>query len=412
MQRTRRVYLDHAATTPVRPCALEAYAEAAREAGNAASQHAHGQAAMRRLAAATERIAEALGCDAAELVLTSGGTESINLAVKGLYLARRRADPAARAILSTPAEHHATLETIAWLAREHGAVPRWAEVDEGAVLRPERLPGLAAAGDVAVASVLHANNETGALQPVREIAAICREHGVPVHVDAVASFGAEPVSMRAWGVDALSVSAHKIGGPGGIGALAVRRGLEPEALLHGGAAQRGLRPGTRDVAAAVAFAAAVEEAERERSAARERTAALRERLLAGVRSAVPDAVLRGPEPDGVLDDAGSRGPARLAGNVLLTFPGCQGDSLLLLLDMAGVSVSTGAACQAGVAEPSHVLLAAGLDERTALGALRVTLGRDTSEGDVDRFLHALPGAVERARRAGFSDRPAGRGSAA
>lgn len=411
MSAAERAYLDHAATSPMRPAAAAAYAEALGVIGNPASLHAHGQAAARMLATARERIAQSLGCDPVELVLTSGGTESVNLAIKGLYWARSGDDPALRGIVSARAEHHATLDAISWLARRQGARPAWAEVDEHAVLRVEHAAQLLAGGGIALVSAMHANNETGAVQPVRSLAAFAREHGVPLHIDAVASFGSVPVSLREWGAAAVSVSAHKIGGPAGTGALAVARDAAPEALVHGGGQQRGLRSGTQDVAAAIAFAAAIDDAEREAEAERARIAALRDRLVAGVLAAGIGATLRGPQPDALLDDAGASVPARLPGNAHMTFSGCQGDSLLFLLDMAGVSASTGSACQAGVAEPSHVLLAAGLDERSALGALRFTLGPGTSERDVDRVLAVLPDAVDRARRAGFSDRSPGAGSA-
>lgn len=373
---------------------LDAYVAALRTVGNPASTHAHGQAASELLEAARERIAAALGCDPAETTLTAGGTEAVNLAVKGLFWARRR-QVAGRTLLIAEGEHHATIEAAEWLRDEQGADLRWLPIDAQGLLRPETLQAAiddVGAAEVALVSFLWANNEVGSVQPVSELVAVARAAGVPVHVDAVAALGQLPIDFRASGASALSVSAHKVGGPVGVGALLLARDAEADALLHGGSQQRA-RAGTQNAAGAAALAAALDRAYgpgfEERIA---RLAALRDRLIAGVRDRVPDAVLRGADP----------GPERLPGNAHFTFPGCQGDSLVFLLDAAGVSASVGSACQAGVAEISHVLLAMGVSEPEAAGALRLTLGPDSSESEVDVLLTALPGAVDRARRAGLS----------
>lgn len=397
------VYLDHAATTPMRPEAISAYAEAMAVVGNPASIHGPGQQARRMLEEARETVAATLGCDPIELVFTSGGTESINLAVKGLHW--KRQDDRPRPVVVAPnGEHHATMDTIEWLQRHEGAQPRWIGIDTvGRIDAAAFAAALAEDGDrVSLATMLWANNEVGTIQPVAEIAGISAAHGVPFHIDAVSAYGHVPIdvdglraasgSTGATGLVALSVSAHKIGGPVGIGALVASRAVTLEPLQHGGGQQRGLRSGTQDVAAAVSFAVAAAAAERDRISEHARLTALRERLIAGVQHAVPGAVVNGDPVD------------RLPGNAHFVFPGAQGDSLLFLLDMAGVAVSTGSACQAGVPEPSHVLLAMGRSEDVARTAIRVTLGRTTTEADVDALVRALPHAYANAAKAGYADR--------
>lgn len=399
----REAYLDHAATTPMHPLALEAMARELTRTGNPSSLHAAGRAARRVVEESRERIAAALGADPGEVLLTSGGTEADNLAVKGIAWARRRADPAARRLLVSAVEHHAVLDPARWLVEHEGASLVELPVDRDGVLA---LGGLARALDAddaegapALVSVMWANNETGAVQPVRGVVGLAHERGVPVHVDAVQSVGTLRVDLQQVAADAVSVSAHKVGGPVGIGALVARRGLALEPVLHGGGHERGVRSGTLPAAAAAGFAAALEAAVASREAEARRLEGLCERLVEGVRATVPDAVLQGPRIGAAGEDGG---PARLPGIALWTFPGCDGDSLIYLLDTAGVRCSTGAACTAGVAQPSHVLLASGLGEEQARGALRLSLGRTSTEADVDHVLAVLPDAVARARRAGLA----------
>lgn len=384
------VYLDHAASSPLRPEARDAWLEASLVVGNASSIHGGGQSARRILEDARERVAAALEADPVEVVFTSGGTEAVNLAIKGLWATRG----AERATIVLPdGEHHATLDSVAWLAErgaDIAAVPLTAtgavDVDRFA----EALPG------AALATALVANNEVGTVSDAPRLAALAAAAGVPLHLDAVAAFGHVPVSFRGWrgsapaaaGLAALSVSAHKVGGPVGIGALVVARSARVETQVHGGEQQRGLRAGTQDVAAAAAFAVAAELAVAERAAEAIRLGELRERLLRGVLERVPDI-----EPLGDPTD-------RVPGNVHLLIPGARGETLLFLLDQHGVSVSTGSACQAGVPEPSHVVRALGRDEDAARSVLRLTLGRTSSAEDVDAVLSLLPDAVGRARAAG------------
>ncbi|AWB86711.1 cysteine desulfurase family protein [Mycetocola zhujimingii] len=398
------VYLDHAATTPMLPEAIDAYTDAMRQVGNPASIHSQGQSAKQMLEEAREVIARSLGCDPIEVVLTSGGTESINLALKGIYW-KRNADAQRPVILAPGGEHHATIDTLEWLQAHEGASIEWLPLDDNGWLSPAVVErALTEYGDrVALLTLLWANNEVGTIQPVTDIAALAAASGVPMHVDAVAAYGYLPVDFGAvrrasgstgdTGLVALSVSAHKIGGPVGIGALVVSRSAHVEPLLHGGGQQRQVRSGTQDVAGAVSFAVAARAAGERLASEADRLTALRDRLIAGILNAVPSAKLNGPT-----------GAGRLPGNAHFAFPGCEGDSLLFLLDMAGVSVSTGSACQAGIPEPSHVLRAMGRDELEARGALRVTLGHSTTESDIDALLAAVPAAYAQAARAGLSDR--------
>ncbi|BDI21940.1 cysteine desulfurase family protein [Herbiconiux sp. L3-i23] len=388
------VYLDHAATTPLIPEVLEAYTRALAVVGNPASIHGDGQRAKQMLEEAREELAASLNCDPVEVVFTSGGTEAINAALKGLYWARVAGGT--RPVVLFPAgEHHATTDTVEWLESAEGAELVELPVDSDGTLRPDVFAeALAADGPrTALASVIWANNEVGTVQPVAELALLSTDAGVPVHSDAVGAFGSVPIDFRASGLSALSVSAHKIGGPVGVGALVLARGATLVPLLHGGGQQRKVRSGTQDVAGAVAFATAARIATDRLAEHAAAMSVLRDRLIAGVRSVAPDAVLRG-----------ATGTRRLPGNVHFTFPGLDGDSLLFLLDMAGVSVSTGSACTAGVSELSHVLLGMGLPESEARGALRITLGPSSTDADVDALLAALPAALDQARRAGHSSR--------
>ena len=370
------IYLDYAATAPMPPEVIDAYTSALHLVGNPASIHSQGQDARRVLEEAREAVATSLAADRVEVTFTGGGTEAVNLAIKGLYWSSDK-----NRILVPMAEHHATIEAVEWLEQHEGAVVDWIPVDSVGRLDLSYLESHLG-DDVALVTLLMANNEIGTIQPVAEVAALAAAHGVPVHVDAIAAYGSLPIDVHALGVAALSVSAHKIGGPVGIGALVIARSTTITPLVHGGSQQRG-RSGTQDVAGAAAFAVAA-------GLLRAPDSSLRDRLIAGVQGGVPEAVLRGDPVD------------RLPGNAHFTFPGCEGDSLLYLLDAEGFSVSTGSACQAGVPEASHVLLALGLDEPTARGALRFTLGSGTTVAEVDALIAALPAAVDRARTAGLA----------
>ncbi|MGI5340188.1 cysteine desulfurase family protein [Streptomyces sp. CA-181903] len=387
-------YLDHAATTPMLPEAVRAMTAHLPVAGNASSLHAAGRRARRTVEEARESLAAALGARPSEVVFTAGGTEADNLAVKGLYWARRAADPARTRVLSSPVEHHAVLDAVDWLAAHEGATVEYLPVDAHGRVHPEALREAIARdpADVALITVMWANNEIGTIQPIAELAAVAAEFGIPMHADAVQAAGQLDVDFATSGLAAMTVSGHKIGGPYGIGALLLGRSHTPVPLLHGGGQERHVRSGTLDVPAIAAFAVAgTLAAERREEFARE-VGALRDRLIAGVLEAVPDAVLGGdPDPAG-----------RLPANAHFSFPGCEGDSLLLLLDAQGIECSTGSACTAGVAQPSHVVLATGTDPELARGTLRFSLGHTSTEADVEAVLEAIGPAVKRARTAGLS----------
>ncbi|UGY93749.1 cysteine desulfurase family protein [Streptomyces gobiensis] len=385
-------YLDHAATTPMLPEAVREMTAQLAVTGNPSSLHGAGRRARRTVEEARERLAAALGARPSEVVFTAGGTEADNLAVKGLYWARVAADPARRRVLTSPVEHHAVLDAVHWLADHEGARIEWLPVDgygrvHSEALREaiEREPG-----DVALATVMWANNEIGTILPIGELASVAREFDVPLHSDAVQAVGQTAVDFAASGLSALTVSGHKIGGPYGIGALLLGRDQTPEPLLHGGGQERDVRSGTLDVPAIAAFAVAAElAAERREEFARD-IGTLRDTLIAAVRAAVPDAVLGGDPMD------------RLPANAHFAFPGCEGDSLLLLLDAQGIECSTGSACTAGIAQPSHVVLATGADPELARGTLRFSLGHTSTKADVEAVAEAIGPAVERARTAGLS----------
>src|SRR5271166_2458458 len=351
------VYLDHAATTPMLPAALAAMTEELAQLGNPSSLHNAGRRARRVVEESRELIADAYGARPSEVVFTSGGTEADNLAVKGLYWARRAADPARYRVLATATEHHAVLDSVRWLAEHEDAKADWLAVQPSGVVSAATLAAAIESdpASVAVISIMWANNEVGTIEPIAELAALAAEHQIPFHSDAVQAAGQLPVSLAGTGATALTITAHKIGGPVGVGALLLAKGAQPVPVLHGGGQERDVRSGTLDVPAIRAFAAAVQVATEGRAEQAKRLAALRDDLIAQVRAAVPDAILNGAAP----------GPDRLPGNAHFSFPGCEGDALLMLLDAQGIACSTGSVCTAGVAEPSHVLLAMGADESRA-----------------------------------------------
>jgi cysteine desulfurase len=399
------VYLDHAATTPMLPEALAAMTEELGQLGNPSSLHNAGRRARRVVEESREQIAEVFGARPSEVIFTSGGTEADNLAVKGLYWARvagsgqsgsgrpgsGRPAIAPHRVLATAIEHHAVLDSVHWLAGHEEAEEHWLPVDDTGVLQPAALAE--AIGDdpdaVALITVMWANNEIGAVQPIAVLAALAREHGIPFHTDAVQAAGQLPVDFAATGADAMTITGHKFGGPVGAGALLLARGVQPVPVLHGGGQESEVRSGTLDAPAIRAFAvaAAVMAGHRDEEAAR--LAKLRDDLISQVLAAVPDAILNGPPA----------GPDRLPGNAHFSFPGCEGDALLMLLDAKGIACSTGSACTAGVAQPSHVLLAMGADEARSRGSLRFSLGHTSTSGDVDALGAAIGEAVQRARRA-------------
>ncbi|MER3393359.1 MAG: cysteine desulfurase family protein, partial [Microcella pacifica] len=379
-----------AATSPMPRAVRERYVEALEVVGNPSSIHSSGQSARALLDEARARIAATLGVDPIEVTFTGGGTEAVNLAVKGMLWSRRAAGHGSR-ILAPAAEHHATLDAVQWLVDHEGATVDWLPVDASGRLRLDALEAALASGPAALLTMLWANNEVGTLQPVAEAAALAAAAGVPVHVDAIAAYGQVPLAPVPVGVSAVSISAHKVGGPVGVGALVLRRGTEVEPLLHGGAQQRG-RSGTMDAAGAAAFAHAAELAHDALDDRAAHKRALRDRLAEGIRDRVPEARLSTDLTDS------------LPGTLHLRVPRAEGDSLLFLLNQAGFAVSTGSACQAGVPETSHVLLAMGVSPSEARGSLRISLGPDTTAAEIDALLDALPHATRQALAAGLAAR--------
>ena len=381
-----RIYLDNAATTPCAPQVVEAMLPYFTQVyGNASSVHTWGRDAKRAVEAARRQVQKALNAaQPQEIFFTGGGSESDNWAIKGAALACRSGH-----IITTAIEHHAVLHTCQWLEKQGFRVTYLPVDGEGRVhpLDVER----AFREDTILVSVMAANNEVGTLQPIGEIGEICRARGVLFHTDAVQAVGAVPIDVQALQVDLLSLSAHKIHGPKGVGALYVRKGTKLDSLLHGGAQERGFRAGTENLPGIVGLGKAIELATVQLADNAARMTALRERLIAGVMERVSGTRLNGHPTQ------------RLPGNVNLSFEGVEGEALLLRLDLAGVAASSGSACTSGALDPSHVLMALGLTEAQAQGSLRLTLGTDTTAEEIDAVLDRLPPIVAdlRSMRAGF-----------
>jgi cysteine desulfurase len=385
-------YLDHAATTPMLPDAITAMTEALSTVGNASALHSSGRRARRLVEEAREAIADALDARPSEVIFTGGGTESDNLAVKGIYWARRDEQEQRRRILCGAAEHHAVLDTVEWLESHCGAEVTWLDVDSQGRVSPDVLRAAIAAEPetVALATVMWANNEVGTINPIAELSALCAEFDIPLHTDAVQAVGAVPVDFAASGAAALTLTGHKLGGPFGVGALLLGRDVTCVPVLHGGGQERSVRSGTLDVPAIVGFATAVRTSAANRSEYAKRIEELRDGLIEAIQREVPDAVLNGGDGE------------RLPSHAHFTFPGCAGDSLLMLLDAKGIECSTGSACTAGVAQPSHVLLAMGADPAAARGSLRFSLGHTSTAADVEAVAAEIGGVVTRARQAGLA----------
>ena len=388
------VYLDHAATSPIRQSVLARYTRALAQIGNPASVHTFWQSSRQLLEEAREQIANSLDCDRNEVVFTSGGTESDNLAVKGIYWQRHAENRNRTLIISSSAEHAAVLDSVNWLVSEQGAEAYFVAMDQNGVLDLEELERVLhdRADQVALVSLMWANNEIGVVHPITKITELAAEHKVPVHSDAIAALGHIPVNFKESGLSAMTITGHKLGSPVGIGALIFSRNQKITPVMHGGGQERNLRSGTPDAAAAAAFALAVKESVEEQEALTNLHATLSARLVAGVKQVAPDVKVSSENVD------------RLSNNAHFRFPGCLGDSLLFLMDLNGVSISTGSACAAGVSSPSHVVLSLGADTDEAMGTMRITFGHNSTQEDVDAFLEAFPKAYERAKKAGLTRR--------
>jgi len=388
------VYLDHAATTPVLPEVIDVVARTMRDVGNASSLHTAGRSARRVVEEGRESIAEDLGVRPSEVIFTSGGTESDNMAIKGTLWRRSAGDPRRRRMLISAIEHHAVLDAVDFLVTTGQADVTWLMPDEAGVVTPDVLRSAVEADpdSVALVSVMWANNEVGVVQPVCELAAVAREYGVPMHTDAVQAVGHLDLDLGSCRADLITATGHKLGAPVGIGVLLAARDQDPVPLTHGGGQERQIRSGTLDVPGVAGLARAVRIAVARQREEAPRLASLRDELIEGARAIDPSISVNGFWVPGEVH-------RRLPGNAHLRVPDCDGDSLLYVLDAAGVQCSTGSACQAGVPQPSHVLLAMGMSESEARGALRLTLGHTSSAADVRGFLEALPTGLERSRRA-------------
>ncbi len=388
-----KVFLDHASTTPLRKVAKEAMMLGLETAANPSSVHSMGQYTRNLLEDARDSIAKSLDCNRSEVIFNSGGTESDNQAIKGLYWERNKTADR-KLIISARTEHHAVLDTIEWLEKHEDAEPVWIDVDQFGQIDFNQLREVIGTRheEIALISLMWANNETGVITDIPGVCAIANEHSIPVHSDAIAACGHMPISFRESGLAALTVSGHKLGAPIGVAVLIVGRSIKLESLVHGGGQERAMRSGTMNYPLAMAMAAALEEATEELDWREAELGNLRDYLESEVERLIPEVEIT------------VKGTNRLPDNSHMIFPGCQGDSLLFLLDIAGVEVSTGSACQAGVIGPSHVLLAMGKTEDEANGCLRITLGYSSTKADVDKFLSAIVEAYSGAKRAGLSAR--------
>jgi len=386
------VYLDYAATTPLRKEVFDCYVEHLQTLGNPSSVHSSGQLVRRALEEARESLAKSVDCNRSEVIFTSGGTESDNLAIKGLFWQRLAEDANRRVIISAATEHHASIDPMEWLEKHDGAEIIWLPVDEQGLVDLAFLEQYLASNHamVALINLMWANNETGVITDIEKVVTLAKPYGVPVHSDAIAAFGHIPISFADSGLAAMSISAHKIGGPVGAGALIVSRATKLVSIIHGGGQERGMRSGTMNAPVAKAFAVAAELAMAELGQEYSRLEKLRDSLVKGVKEITP-----------LARHTAELSP-RMPHNAHFTFDGCSGDSLLFLLDQQGVCVSVGSACQAGVNGPSHVLVAMGRTDKQANGCIRMTLGLQSTQADVDAFLQALPKALDGALRAGMT----------
>ena len=373
------IFLDHAATSPLREVARDALLQGLAQVGNPSSVHSHGQHTREILEQARDQIAKAVSCDRSEVIFTSGGTEANNAAIKGLFWARTELDPTRRVIVSAATEHHAVIDPIQWLVDNAGAeqiqlpVLASGEFDLEALADIVRERG----EEIALISLMWVNNETGVIAQMQRIGEIASSRGIPVHTDAVAALGHIPLDFAGSGLTAMSLSGHKVGAPIGVGALIVSRSAKPTSLLHGGGQERGLRSGTMNYPLAASFAAAARESQQDMAGRQERLGKLRDQIELAITKSVPEVSLTAASAH------------RVEHNAHLIFPGANSDNLLFLLDQRGISVSAGSACQAGVLGPSHVLLGMGYSEKLASCCLRITLGHNTTEAEVDKAIEAI-----------------------
>ena len=385
-----RVYLDNAATTPISEVALQAFIEQSRLVGNASSLHTYGRDVRKAVEEARERIAGLIDSHASEIIFTGSGTEANNLALKGAFWNRNKDGVARNVIVISAFEHHAILDPARWLEDYEGAEVVQVPVTREGFINLEALEEIVRErhDEIALISIMHSNNEVGTLQPISQVVAIADEFGIPVHSDAVQSLGKVPLSFKDLGLFAMTISAHKVGGPIGVGALVLRKGVDITPILHGGGQERDIRSGTLNSAGIVAFAAAVQSAIRDLDTNAAKIRNLRTKLISALQSEVSDVKL-----NGVLEGE------TLPGIANISFPRTESDSLLLLFDAEGIACSTGSACSAGVQEASHVLMAMGLNEKEARSSLRFSLGTANTDTDIEYLQTCIKRVIDRARAA-------------
>jgi len=380
-------YFDHAATTPMSKAAIDALNNQISQLGNASSLHTQGRSVRKAVEEARESIARIAGASPSEIVFTGSGTEANNLAIKGFYWKRLGEDSARNVIVISAFEHHAILDPVEWLEEHEGAHVIQVPVTRDGIVDLEALKDIVDhnRAKIAVIAIMHSNNEIGTIQPIKEVVEIAGD--IPVHTDAVQSFGKVDFSFDQLGVTSATLSAHKVGGPLGVAALILRRGIDVTPILHGGGQERDIRSGTLNAPAIVSFAAAAEDADLHRIQRYSELRAMRRYLIDSIRAVLPDIWVNGDvEPS-------------LPGIANITFPGTESDGLLLLLDAEGIASSTGSACSAGVPRPSHVLLAMGLSERDARSSLRFSLGASNTRSEIDHVASVIESVVDRARAA-------------
>lgn len=385
-----RVYLDNAATTPISEVALQAFIEQSRQLGNPSSLHTYGRKVRKDVEEAREKLAGLIGCHSSEIIFTGSGTEANNLAIKGAYWHRNQGGKQRNVIVISAFEHHAVLDPARWLEDFEGAeLVEIPVTREGFVNLSElRNVILERHDEIALISIMHSNNEVGTVQPMDDISKIAQEFKIPLHTDAVQSLGKVPLSFKELELFAMTISAHKVGGPIGVGALILQKGIDITPILHGGGQERDIRSGTVNAAGIIAFVAATQSAMRDLESNAVKISGLRKKLVAAIQSEISDATL-----NGVLEGA------TLPGIANISFPNTESDALLLLFDAEGIACSTGSACSAGVQEASHVLMAMGLSEKEARSSLRFSLGTGNSDSDIEYLQTCIKRVIDRARAA-------------
>ena len=385
-----RVYLDNAATTPISEVALQAFIEQSRQLGNPSSLHTYGRKVRKDVEEAREKLAGLIGCHSSEIIFTGSGTEANNLAIKGAYWHRNQGGKQRNVIVISAFEHHAVLDPARWLQDFEGAeLVEIPVTREGFINLAElRNVVLERHDEIALISIMHSNNEVGTVQPMEDISKIAQEFKIPLHTDAVQSLGKVPLSFKELGLFAMTISAHKVGGPIGVGALILQKGIDITPILHGGGQERDIRSGTLNAAGIIAFVAATQSAMRDLESNAVKISALRKKLVAAIQAEISDATL-----NGVLEGA------TLPGIANISFPNTESDALLLLFDAEGIACSTGSACSAGVQEASHVLMAMGLSEKEARSSLRFSLGTGNSDSDIEYLQTCIKRVIDRARAA-------------